>query len=136
MLWSIPVIALLTLIEHLIVPEWSLFRLVVLASLICLPSDPLIWQYSRVIWIYFDRYFDPEDDQDEHRRSMPDRRKCRVTHACRNTMEPAIHSDRSPSWPRDLKIAAEHLEPYGRDKAKVRLEALHGGRGRRGRRAS
>ena len=25
----------------------------------------------------------------------------------------------------DLKIDAEHLEPYGRDKAKVRLEALH-----------
>ncbi len=25
----------------------------------------------------------------------------------------------------DLKIAADHLEPYGRDKAKVRLEALH-----------
>src|SRR5689334_22250420 len=25
----------------------------------------------------------------------------------------------------DLGIAAEHLEPYGRDKAKVRLEALH-----------
>jgi formate--tetrahydrofolate ligase len=25
---------------------------------------------------------------------------------------------------RDLKIAAEHLEPYGRDKAKIRLEAL------------
>jgi uncharacterized protein (DUF983 family) len=67
----IPVIALLTLIEHLIVPDWSLFRLVVLASLICLPSTPLIWQYSRVIWIYFDRYFDPEDDQDQHRRTLP-----------------------------------------------------------------
>jgi uncharacterized protein (DUF983 family) len=67
----IPVIALLTLIEHLIVPDWSLLRLVVLASLICLPSTPVIWQYSRVIWIYFDRYFDPEDDQDEHRRTLP-----------------------------------------------------------------
>jgi uncharacterized protein (DUF983 family) len=67
----IPVIALLTLIEHLIVPDWSLFRLVLLATLVCLPSTPLIWQYSRVIWIYFDRYFDPEDEQDEHRRSLP-----------------------------------------------------------------
>ena len=27
---------------------------------------------------------------------------------------------------RDLEIAAEHLEPYGRDKAKVRLEAARG----------
>ena len=68
---AIPLIALLTLIEHLILPKWSLFRLVVLASLICLPSTPVIWQYSRVIWIYFDRYFDPEDEQDEHRRSLP-----------------------------------------------------------------
>jgi uncharacterized protein (DUF983 family) len=60
---AIPLIALLTLIEHLIVPGWSLFRLVVLATIICLPLIPVIWQYSRVIWIYFDRYFDPEDSQ-------------------------------------------------------------------------
>jgi uncharacterized protein (DUF983 family) len=69
---AIPLIALLTLIEHLIVPSWSLFRLVVLASIVCLPLIPWIWQYSRVIWIYFDRYFDPEDEQDEHRHSPPD----------------------------------------------------------------
>jgi uncharacterized protein (DUF983 family) len=59
---AIPLIALLTLIEHLMLPSWSLFRLVVLASLICVPTIPWFWQYSRVIWIYFDRYFDPEDD--------------------------------------------------------------------------
>jgi len=58
---AIPLIALLTLIEHLIVPSWSLFRLVVLASLLSVPLVPWIWQYSRVIWIYFDRYFDPDD---------------------------------------------------------------------------
>ena len=69
---AIPLLALLTLIEHLIVPSWSLFRLVVLASIICLPSIPWIWQYSRVIWIYFDRYFDPEDEQDERRHRAPD----------------------------------------------------------------
>jgi uncharacterized protein (DUF983 family) len=62
---AIPLIALLTAIEHLIVPGWTLFRLVVLASLICVPLIPGIWQYSRVIWIYFDRYFDPDDPQDE-----------------------------------------------------------------------
>ena len=59
---AIPLIALLTLIEYLIFRNWSLFRLVVLASLICVPLIPWLWQYSRVIWIYFDRYFDPEDD--------------------------------------------------------------------------
>ena len=63
---AIPLIALLTLIEHLIVPGWSLFRLVVLAALICLPLVPWIWQYSRVIWIYFDQYFDPEGDEQGH----------------------------------------------------------------------
>jgi uncharacterized protein (DUF983 family) len=59
---AIPLLALLTLVEHLFLRTWSLFRLVVLASLICLPLVPWIWQYSRVIWIYFDRYFDPEDE--------------------------------------------------------------------------
>jgi hypothetical protein len=62
---AIPWIALLTLIEHLIRPAWSLFRLVVLASLISVPLIPWLWQYSRAIWIYFDRYFDPDDPQDQ-----------------------------------------------------------------------
>jgi hypothetical protein len=60
---AIPLIALLTLIEHLLVPSWSLFRLVVLATLLCLPLVPWIWQYSRAIWIYLDRYFDPDDSE-------------------------------------------------------------------------
>jgi uncharacterized protein (DUF983 family) len=59
---AIPLIMLLTLVGHLIVPSWSLFRLVVLAMVACLPLVPWIWQYSRVIWISFDRYFDPDDD--------------------------------------------------------------------------
>ena len=59
---AIPLIALLTLIEHLIIPRWSLFRLVLLASVLCVPLIPWLWQYSRVIWIHFDRYFDPEDE--------------------------------------------------------------------------
>ena len=62
---AIPLIALLTLIEHLIIPGWSLFRLVLLASILCMPLIPWLWQYSRVIWIYFDRYFDPDDAPEE-----------------------------------------------------------------------
>jgi uncharacterized protein (DUF983 family) len=62
---AIPLIALLTLIEHLIIPRWSLFRLVLLASVLCVPLIPWLWQYSRVIWIYFDRYFDPDDAPDQ-----------------------------------------------------------------------
>jgi hypothetical protein len=56
---AIPLIALLTLIEYLLLPHWSLLRLVLLATLICVPLIPWIWQYSRVIWIHFDQYFDP-----------------------------------------------------------------------------
>jgi uncharacterized protein (DUF983 family) len=58
---AIPIIALLTLIEYLILPRWSLLRLVLLAWLICVPLIPWIWQYSRVIWIHFDQFFDPGD---------------------------------------------------------------------------
>jgi uncharacterized protein (DUF983 family) len=59
---AIPLLALLTLIEYLIIPGWSLFRLVLLASLVALPLVPWIWQYSRVAWSYFDQYFDPDDN--------------------------------------------------------------------------
>ena len=140
---AIPLIALLTLIEHLILPSWSLFRLVVLASLLCLPLDPLVWQYSRVIWIYFDRYFDPEDDPPAEaspvdpaipgnqaagfesgtaRRISENRHRegiARMSESQKSALRPITEVAC------ELKIAPEHLEPYGRDKAKVRLEALH-----------
>jgi hypothetical protein len=57
---AIPLIAILTLIEHLLIPSWSLFQLVLLAWAICLPLVPWIWQYSRAIWIHFDQWIDPE----------------------------------------------------------------------------
>src|ERR1017187_1730371 len=66
---AIPLLSLLTLAEYLILPSWPLFRLVVLASLICTPLVPWIWQYSRVLWIYFDRYFDPEEEQNEQQKN-------------------------------------------------------------------
>jgi uncharacterized protein (DUF983 family) len=70
---AIPVIALLTLIGYLIVAGWSLFRLVAMATVVALPFVPWLWQYSRVIWIYFDQYFDPErDDQADVGESLPD----------------------------------------------------------------
>jgi uncharacterized protein (DUF983 family) len=57
---SIPLLALMTLIEHLLLPTWSLLRLVLLASVIALPMIPWIWQYSRVVWIHFEQWADPE----------------------------------------------------------------------------
>jgi len=59
---AMPLIALLTLIEHLALPSWTLLRLVLLAWALCVPLIPRIWQYSRVLWIYFDQAIDPESD--------------------------------------------------------------------------
>ena len=64
----IPLVTLLTLIEYFFLRNWSLLSLVVLAAAICVPLVPWIWQYSRVLWIYFDRYFDPDVTQDDQRR--------------------------------------------------------------------
>lgn len=57
---AIPLITTLTLIEYLFLPRWTLFRLVLLATAICVPLIPWVWQYSRVIWIHFDQWMDPE----------------------------------------------------------------------------
>jgi uncharacterized protein (DUF983 family) len=62
---GIPLIALVTLIEYLVVRDWSIFRLVLFAWVLTLPLFPWIWQYSRVIWIHFDRWVDPETDNRE-----------------------------------------------------------------------
>jgi uncharacterized protein (DUF983 family) len=62
---AIPLISILTGIGYLIFPAWSLFRLVMTASALSTPLIPWIWQYSRVLWIYFDRYFDPEEEQSD-----------------------------------------------------------------------
>jgi hypothetical protein len=69
---AIPLIALLTLIEYLFLRSWSLLGLVVLAWAICVPLVPWIWQYSRVIWMNFDRYFDPDAGPDERDDSAPE----------------------------------------------------------------
>jgi Protein of unknown function (DUF983) len=62
---AIPLLAVFTLVEYLLLPKWSLFGLVMLASILCTPLIPWIWHYSRVMWIYFDRYFDPEEEEGE-----------------------------------------------------------------------
>jgi len=56
---SIPIVACLTLAEAFVFRRWSLFKLVLLAWALCLPLIPIIWQYSRTIWIHFDRWLDP-----------------------------------------------------------------------------
>jgi hypothetical protein len=68
---AIPLVALLTLIEYSMLRDWSLLSLVVLASAICVPLVPWIWQYSRVLWMYLDRYFDPDPVPDDGHDSAP-----------------------------------------------------------------
>jgi uncharacterized protein (DUF983 family) len=62
---AIPLLTVLTLIDYVIFPTWSLFQMVLLAGAISTPLVPWIWHYSRVLWIYFDRYFDPDEEGEE-----------------------------------------------------------------------
>ena len=57
---GIPIVAALTLVAYLAFPTWRLYQLVLLAWVGLLPLVPAVYHYSRVMWIHFDRYFDPE----------------------------------------------------------------------------
>jgi uncharacterized protein (DUF983 family) len=57
---AIPILALFTLVAYALRPAWSLPRLVLLAWLAFLPLVPAVYRYSRVMWIHFDRTFDPD----------------------------------------------------------------------------
>jgi uncharacterized protein (DUF983 family) len=58
---AIPLLTMLTLFEHVLVPSWSMFRLIVQSWFLCIPLMPLIWQYSLVLWINFDQWVDPAE---------------------------------------------------------------------------
>ena len=59
---AIPIVVVFTVLEYLVLPDWTLFKLVLLAWFFCVPLIPSIWQYSRVVWIHFDQWIDPEAD--------------------------------------------------------------------------
>jgi uncharacterized protein (DUF983 family) len=44
-----------------LLPHWPGFVIALLASLLYVPLTPLVFRYSRVIWIYFDRWATPSD---------------------------------------------------------------------------
>jgi uncharacterized protein (DUF983 family) len=53
---SVAVLTLGTWLGYLLLPEWQL-ELVMLLVIVCyLPLVPLVFRYSRVIWIHFDRW--------------------------------------------------------------------------------
>ncbi|WP_165220867.1 DUF983 domain-containing protein [Aquisphaera insulae] len=68
---AVPFITLLTGIEYLFLRDWSLFRLVLLAWVLCVPLIPWFWQYSRTLWIHFDQWVDPVDRPDSDPHSTP-----------------------------------------------------------------
>src|SRR5262245_21164294 len=57
---GIPIIGLLTLAVFLLRPNWRFWQDVLVSWLVFLPLVPAVYRASRVLWIYFDRTFDPE----------------------------------------------------------------------------
>ena len=41
---------------HLLLPSWDLGTVTLLVGALFLPLTPLVTRYSRVLWIYFDRW--------------------------------------------------------------------------------
>jgi len=57
---SVCFLGLGTLAGALLLPEWNLSLVCLLATVIYLPFVPMVFRYSRVIWIHFDRWAWPE----------------------------------------------------------------------------
>jgi uncharacterized protein (DUF983 family) len=53
---SMVLLGLLTWVLYLLLPSWDLGVLVLLACVAYLPIVPLVFRYSRVVWIHFDRW--------------------------------------------------------------------------------
>lgn len=60
---GIPIILLFMLLFYLIFPAWKLWQLFLLAWVAFLPLVPLVYRYSRIMWLHFDRYFDPDSEE-------------------------------------------------------------------------
>ena len=52
-------IAAVTGVLYLIFPSWRLWQLVLAAWLAFLPLVPMVYRYSRVMWLHFDQAIDP-----------------------------------------------------------------------------
>ena len=59
---GIPICAAGVLLVKLLIPSWPLHWIVLGVWAAILPLVPAIFRYSRVLFIHFDRYFDPEDE--------------------------------------------------------------------------
>jgi hypothetical protein len=57
---AIPIITLFTGLFYLLLPSWHLWQQFLLAWAAFLPLVPITFRYSRVMWMHFDRYYDPD----------------------------------------------------------------------------
>lgn len=58
---AIPPLTIMTLLQKWFQPERSMLSCILVATLIFLPLVVPIVRYSRVIWLHFDRFFDPQE---------------------------------------------------------------------------
>jgi len=56
---AVPILAAIALLLHLAFPEWGLGTLVLAATVAFLPLVPLVFRWSRVLFMHFDRLVDP-----------------------------------------------------------------------------
>jgi uncharacterized protein (DUF983 family) len=56
---SIPILALIILAGHFLLPDVRIEFVVGLAALPYLLAVPAVFRYSRIIWMYFDRWASP-----------------------------------------------------------------------------
>jgi hypothetical protein len=56
---SVPILGLLILAGHLLLPAWRIEVIIGLAAIAYIPFMPLVFRYSRVFWIYFERWANP-----------------------------------------------------------------------------
>ncbi len=58
-LLGVPVLALVFL-AVLLVTHWDVVVVLLVADAIFLAVAPFIWRYSRVVWLHFDWFVDPQ----------------------------------------------------------------------------
>ena len=56
---SVPILGLLILLGHWLLPSWRIEFIILLSGLAFIPFVPVVFRYSRVLWIYFDRWVCP-----------------------------------------------------------------------------
>lgn len=56
---AVPIAAAVALTTGYVLPHWSFERVIAVAFAALVPLSPLLFRYSRILWIHFDRTVDP-----------------------------------------------------------------------------